>query len=1379
MNHLKTNLLKIHCLCVAMLFPVSLCSGAGDHLHFEGQAGGPGNGKHLVLLAGDEEYRSEEAMPMLGQILARHGFEVTVLFSLDEDGTVNPDRQDSLSHSEALETADGIVMALRFRRWDDEAMKRFEAAFERGVPIVALRTSTHAFKFPGDSPWQKYSFRAPAATGWENGFGRQVLGETWVNHHGKHKREGTRSVVEDANRHHSILRGVGTMFGKTDVYGADPLEPATILLRGEVTASLEPDSPGVPGKNDPMQPIAWSREYGHGNGTVNRVFTTTMGSSQDLLDEDLRRLIVNAVFWGFELEVPQLADVSIPADYEPTPYGFKGYRKGLKPIDFVPKSGRPQPVPAREVSGESRTSATRLEIGEGDRIALVGAGLGSRMNHFGHFETEVFLRFPDHGITIRNLCDEGDTPGFRPHPGRGHEDQYAFPGAKALVDEAYQSNSNPNGHFETPDEWLGRLGADTIVAFFGYNSSFDGSPGVARFKRELEAFVRHTLSQQYNGEGAPQLALVSPTAFQDLSKRYGTPNGAETNINLSLYTNVMRQVADEQGVLFVDVFGPSLSWYEDGQEYTTDGALLNDRGYRTLAPVLADRLFGEDSPSDARRGEVHAAVMEKNRSWLSDYKIPNGVHVYGRRFKPYGPQNYPDELKKIREMTALRDKAIWAALAGEPFDLAATDAQTHPLPPVPTNYQPSRKNGTIEYRPGAVVESRIETAEGYEIALFAGEDRFPDLANPVQLSFDNQGRLWVATMASYPHWRPGDPLPEDKLLIFEDTDGDGKADRQITFADDLHIPIGFEIAHDGVYVSQSGSLVFLQDTDGDDRYDRKEVLLSGFDDHDTHHAIAAFCADPSGAIVMAEGLFLHSNIETAYGPVRGTNGGFFRYAPQRKKLIRYAQFSIPNPWGIAYDDYGQDFFLHTSGPSLSWMLPGSVRPRYGANLKAPDLLTSNRVRPTSGLEFVSSRHFPDDVQGDVLLLNNIGFLGAKQHRMVEDGAGFTTEFRQDLFVSKDPNFRPVDLEFAPDGSLYVVDWHNALIGHMQHNARDPNRDHEHGRVYRVKYPSRPLVEPAKVADASVGELLENLKLPEARTRYRTRRELRGRDPEQVMPLLRQWVSQLGPSEERLKLEALWVSWGFDRVDAGLLERLLKSEDHRIRAAAVRVLRFNGHRIPEQRYRLIAAAGDAHGRVRLEAVAAASWLSPKDGLEILDVAAANGMDGYSRQSHAAARAVLEGEPVVEEGGPEVEVPSRLTGVHADRYRLGSEIYAREGHCGTCHQPDGKGLPDVGFPPLAGTEWANGDPDRLIKLTLKGLIGPITVKGRDYPGLVPMTAFEALLNDEETAAVLTYIRNSFGNAADPITPQDVGRVRKSIEGKIGMYRPEELLEAHPLP
>jgi glucose/arabinose dehydrogenase len=381
---------------------------------------------------------------------------------------------------------------------------------------------------------------------------------------------------------------------------------------------------------------------------------------------------------------------------------------------------------------------------------------------------------------------------------------------------------------------------------------------------------------------------------------------------------------------------------------------------------------------------------------------------------------------------------------------------------VKTNYSSSNsKNGSTTYLPGADAVKTLAVPEGYKVDLFASEEQFPDLANPVKLSFDNRGRLWVATMPSYPQWRPGDAKPDDKILILEDTDGDGRADKQTIFARGLHLPLSFEFAPEGVYVPQSSHLVLFRDRNGDGQADSSEVILSGFDDHDTHHAISAFRADPSGAFYMAEGTFLHSHVETPYGVERSTNGGFFRYAPQRQQLERTLRVSIPNPWGIAFDAYGQDFFADTSDPNVRWMTPASLWVPFGEFAPLPPNLIpkAQMVRPTAGLDFISSRHFPDDVQGDLIINNTIGFLGTKQHAVSEDGTGFKLTFRQNLLQSKDGNFRPVSMEFAPDGSLYVADWHNVLIGHMQHSARDPLRDHTHGRIYRITYPSRPLVKP--------------------------------------------------------------------------------------------------------------------------------------------------------------------------------------------------------------------------------------------------------------------------------------------------------------------------------
>ncbi len=1027
----------------------------------------------------------------------------------------------------------------------------------------------------------------------------------------------------------------------------------------------------------------------------------------------------------------------------------------------------------------TRSNTVALTLKKGDHIILVGNNLGSRMMNYGHFETELQLRYPDSMLYIRNMCDGGNTPGFRPHSGR--PSPWAFPGAEKFQNElAHPSDSQ--GEYETPDQWTMRHKADIIIAFFGFNESFQGKEGLENYKAELDAFIKHTLSQQYNGVSAPQLAIVSPIAFEDLSSKFDLPNGKQENANLALYTAAMKEVAASNKVLFADVFATTKNWFENaGSPLTIDGSQLTNAAYARFAPLLADGVFGKAPViADANRKLVHEAVLEKNWMWHNDLKIPNGVHVYGRRFRPFGPDNYPPELTKIRQMTVIRDTAIWKANKGEKMDLAAADSKTLKLPEVTTNFDP-QKNGSLEYLYGKDALAKLKVPPGFKIEQFASEEEFPDLANPSQLSFDNKGRLWLATMPTYPAWKPGDKKPNDKIIILEDTNGDGKADKQTVFADGLYLPVGFELSAEGVYLSQGTNLVLLTDTDGDDRADKKEILLSGFDDHDTHHAHHAYTTDASGAIYMGEGVFLHTNVETSYGCVRATNGGFYRYNPQRKQLERTAQLSIPNPWGITFDDWGQDFFAETSSPDVRWMMPGTVKSRYGvATHKSYDLVEpAQRVRPTSGIEFVSSRHFPPGLQGDFLINNTIGFLGTKEHTLTDDGTGYKSRFRHDLLVSDDKNFRPVDMEFAPDGSLYVVDWHNVLIGHMQHNARDPLRDHVHGRIYRITYPSRPLVTPAKIDGAGIKVLLDNLKLPEYRTRYRTRRELRGRPASEVLPQVKTWVANLNKADKNYEhnlLEALWVTWGMDKVDAALLRQLLKAKDFRVRAAAVGVLRYVGHQVPDQASLLLQAANDVHGRVRLEAIVAASWIGKDKGLPIVTAAGKKPLDKWMVHAYETALAHLNGHEVEKE--KEQIVKTELKGAERDLYLKGKAIYARDGFCTTCHQPDGKGLPASGFPPITGSNWVTGSEDRLIKLVLKGIYGPIEVAGKNYPGQVPMTPFGGMLQDAEVAAVITYVRNSFGNQASAVTPLKVKQVRAAIANKTGFYTPEELLKQHPM-
>ncbi len=305
---------------------------------------GPGRGKHIVLISGDQEYRSEETIAQLAKILAhRHGFTCTVLFTVDpKTGTINPNIS-NIPGLEALDKADLMVIFTRFLNLPDEQMAAIDAYLASGRPVVGLRTATHAFNIPAGGKYHRYSWNYKGAD-YEGGFGRQVLGETWIAHHGVHGKEGTRGRIAPGQKGHPILRGVadGAIFGPTDVYAVRLPLPgdSTPLLLGEVTASLEPNSPAVPGKkNEPMMPIAWTKTYAAANGKRGRVFTTTMGASQDFASEGLRRLLVNACYWavGLEDRIPAESNVEIVGTFRPSPFGFRkpdAWRDSPKPLEL-------------------------------------------------------------------------------------------------------------------------------------------------------------------------------------------------------------------------------------------------------------------------------------------------------------------------------------------------------------------------------------------------------------------------------------------------------------------------------------------------------------------------------------------------------------------------------------------------------------------------------------------------------------------------------------------------------------------------------------------------------------------------------------------------------------------------------------------------------------------------------------------------------------------------------------------------------------------------------------------------------------------------------------------------------------------------------------
>ena len=833
----------------------------------------------------------------------------------------------------------------------------------------------------------------------------------------------------------------------------------------------------------------------------------------------------------------------------------------------------------------------RLELQPHDHVVIVGNTLAERMQYFGNFETLLHARFPQQEIFVRDLGWSADeltirlrSQGFRDH-------------GSNLVDHS----------------------PDVVIAMFGFNESFAGPAGVAKFEMELAAFVKDPFSidrftspggdwdrnaEENNAAGGSkpirQVVLVSPTAHENL-KNPSLPDGSANNKNIALYTEAMRRVAAREGALFVDLFAPSLAAMQQSPTpWTINGIHMNAHGDAEMAKLLDAALFGSRASAatvnmnTVDMEKLRAAVNEKNLQFFYDHRGVNGCYIYGGRKNPYGTVNFPAEVKKLRAMTAVRDRRVWDVAQGKPVPAEIDDSGTGEILPVETNVKSLAPTTTPEQS-----LAQMEIEEGYEVNLFASEVEFPNLANPVQMAFDAKGRLWIATMPGYPQYFPGTPV-DDKILIYEDTDGDGRADKETVFAGGLHLPTGFEIADGGCYVAQEPNLVFLKDTDGDDKADVREIVLDGFDSADSHHAISAFASDPGGGLLMMEGTFHQTAVETIRGPKRCSNAGIYRYDRKREQFDVVVSYGFANPWGQTFDRWGQYFVADASGGANYFGTAFSGEVDYPHKHGGLKQFLQKQWRPTSGCEFVSSRQFPDDAQGNYLLNNCIGFQGVLQYRMREDGSGFAADPVDPLLKSNDPNFRPVDLEFGADGCLYVVDWYNPLVGHMQHSLRDPNRDHHHGRIWRVKAKDRPLVTPTKIAGEPTARVLDALKAYEDRSRYRARAELRSRPAAEVIPAVEAWIAGLDSHDPELQhhlVEALWVYQGQDVVNEQLLDRLLTSPEPRARAASTRVFSFWRERAGDVSGRLRRLVADEHPLVRLEAVRALSFFRDQEAINI--------------------------------------------------------------------------------------------------------------------------------------------------------------------------------------
>jgi azurin len=612
---------------------------------------------------------------------------------------------------------------------------------------------------------------------------------------------------------------------------------------------------------------------------------------------------------------------------------------------------------------------------------------------------------------------------------------------------------------------------------------------------------------------------------------------------------------------------------------------------------------------DGELKKIRAAVQERNAWFFSRYRTPDGYNVYGGRshltFDGITNNKVMQEEMAVRDvMTANRDRVVWAAAQGK--TIAASDDNLPPVTKVKTN-----KPNAAPYLDAEAAIGKMTVPAGVKVNLFASEEKFPDLVNPVQMLWDAKGRLWVCAWKTYPGREPSD-TKGDSLLIFEDTDQDGKADKCITFMDQLNCPTGFQFHKEGVLLMQAPDLWYVTIDPKTGLAGNKTRVVGGLDSADSHHQTNAMCYSPGGATFCSDGVFHRTQVETHHGVVRNNDGAIYRYEPRTHRFERYIAYGFANPHGRIFDRWGNDYVTDATGNSNYWGPAISVR-LDGTGAKHPGVreFWPNPSRPCPGTGILSSSAWPAEYDGSFLNLNVISMQGIFRAKISEDGSGMKGESTEHFLQSSDPNFRPTAVNVGPDGAVYIADWANAIIGHMQHHLRDPVRDHGHGRLYRATYEGKTIPRPA-IAGQSIEKLIELLKAHEDSTRELAKVELGRHDTTKVMAALDRWVAALDtkdPEYQHHLTEALWTKQWHNVVDTTLLKKQLRSPDHRARAAATNVLCYQRDRVADALALLKVQVTDEHPRVRVEAVRALSFFEQWEAADIALLAEALPKDYY--------------------------------------------------------------------------------------------------------------------------------------------------------------------------
>lgn len=471
--------------------------------------------------------------------------------------------------------------------------------------------------------------------------------------------------------------------------------------------------------------------------------------------------------------------------------------------------------------------------------------------------------------------------------------------------------------------------------------------------------------------------------------------------------------------------------------------------------------------------------------------------------------------------------------------------------------------------------------EGIEVSLWAQE---PMIAKPVQMNWDAQGRLWVVSSTTYPQIKPGDGT-KDQIVVLEDTDRDGKADKSTVFAEHLHIPTAVIPGDGGVYVANSTEVLFLKDTNGDLKADERTIVLSGFGTEDTHHLLHTMRHTPEGLLSFLQSIYIHSHVETPFGVRRLMGGGVWEFRTESRRLEIVSKGLI-NPWGYEFDRWGQSFATDgAGGEGLNYIFPGSVF-KTSPNAKRTLSGLSPGQPKQCGLEYIEDPHWPEDWQGS-WVTNDFRGNRTNRFRVTASGSSYVAKQEADVLASNHRAFRPIDIRSGPDGALYIADWYNPIIQHGEVDFRDPRRDQVHGRIWRLTAKGRPLSEMPKIVGTAIPELLDMLKSNRKWTRHFAKQELRSRGESEVLPQLKTWVEALDKTDAGYwhhLLEAAWTREGLNKFSAQHWRMLYSSPDARVRAAALRLLTHRWRELPDALKVLGQGISDENAQVRLWAMA---------------------------------------------------------------------------------------------------------------------------------------------------------------------------------------------------